>query len=155
MMKERYTALYKTHYDELCHYVNTRVCCKAETEDIVQDTFLLAWVKFESLQSHPNQVGWLKRVAKNKIYEYIRNYRKTDYRTIRPEEVKSDEKDYIWKEAEMMVAQSFSFKEREWFEDYFMQGVPEEQLARSEQVSENNMRVRLCRLRTKFISLLH
>ena len=146
--------MYEKHYDELCHYVSARVCCKAETEYIVQDTFLLAWEKYEALRSHPNQIGWLKRVAKNKIYEYIRNYKRADHRSIDPEEVTTDEKDYAWKEAEMMMAQFFSVKEREWFEDYFLQGVPERRIAQQEQVSENNMRVRLCRLRKKFMSII-
>ena len=153
-MKGNFTLLYATHYEEMCRYVRARIVVVDDTEDIVQETFLLAWERYDQLQNHPNQLGWLKLVAKNKIREYMRNFRPALSLIGKEQETVREETDYCWKEMELLMHQIFTEAECVCFERYYLKGISGREMARLEQTTEGNIRVKMSRIRKKMIGQL-
>ncbi|MBR1930456.1 MAG: sigma-70 family RNA polymerase sigma factor [Lachnospiraceae bacterium] len=153
-MKESFTVFYKEHYDELCRYVEKRLLQKDFTEDIVQDTFTVAWQKYDRLLVHPNQVGWLKLVAKYKIHEWERTLQHTVQMDEGWMKMGREEMEYRRKELELLLHQTFSKQELKRFERHFVWGFSHREMAKLEGITEANMRVRLCRMREKIRNLL-
>lgn len=67
--------LYRQYFEVLFVYVNARLDNYDVSQDIVQDVFhdaLNSLRESDELIRHPNQIGWLKKTAKNKILVYWR-----------------------------------------------------------------------------------
>lgn len=61
------SSLYQTQYDKL-YKVGYRMTGDEElTQDLVQDTFLLAIFRMDTFANHPNQEAWLMRTLINLI----------------------------------------------------------------------------------------
>lgn len=61
------SSLYKTYYKKM-YQVGYRTTGNRElTLDLIQDTFLLAFFRSETLSKHPNQEGWLMKTLGNLI----------------------------------------------------------------------------------------
>lgn len=56
--------LYKEHVDQLAHYVSRRTAV-SEVQDVIAETFLIAWRRFDDLPADP--VPWLFVTARNVI----------------------------------------------------------------------------------------
>lgn len=64
--------LYEEHYNYLvskCHRIvgGYSQVLQSQIEDVVQEAFLTAIVEYETFKDHPNQVGWLVQVCKNRL----------------------------------------------------------------------------------------
>ena len=146
-----FSKLYKEHYESIRKYVKAMLGEGFLADDIVQETFLEAWRKYDIFRVHPNQIGWLMRTACFKI----RNLRK---RLSRRDEISLDEKlpeiareDYSleMKELEIILEKALNDEERLRFRRYFLWGYPVAEMSKLEGITENNMRVRICRLLNK------
>ena len=65
-------ALYRDYFDDMFTYANASLNDEFLAQDLVHDAFHLALERVDELQNHPNLIGWLKIVIKNKVKEYHR-----------------------------------------------------------------------------------
>lgn len=75
-MEEKIIEIYKNESSKLLNYIRSRITPFEEAEDILQDVFLKALVNINTLQSIDNLIGWLYKVAKNKITDRYRKKRR-------------------------------------------------------------------------------
>ena len=68
--------LYLENYDGLFKYAYRLTYEKNMAEEIVQDTFLVAYKKIEVLHKHENPIGWLYVTVKNITKTHMREYLK-------------------------------------------------------------------------------
>jgi RNA polymerase sigma-70 factor, ECF subfamily len=68
--RERFTALYESHYDEILRYAWRRVG-PDQAEDVVNETFTIAWRRLDDVTS-PGELPWLYGVARNVIANRLR-----------------------------------------------------------------------------------
>ena len=142
--------MYEEHYKMLHRYVRTILGNSSFAEDVIQETFLEAWRKYDMIREHPNQGGWLIQTACFKI----RNIRK---RLSRLEMVSLDDnkeisrKDYDleMKELDVILKKTLTEEERLRFKRYYMWGYTIKEVAEIEGISVNNARVRVSRLLSK------
>lgn len=70
--KRSYTDLYDAHVDELYRFIHLRCRDHGLAEDITQETFLSA---IRSRQPEEISIGWLKTVARNRLFDVLRRQR--------------------------------------------------------------------------------
>ena len=63
----QFNQLHAEHYSHVFRYVRLRVKHSNLAEDVVQETFLRAWVDFNKFRNHPNPRGWLFVTARNLV----------------------------------------------------------------------------------------
>lgn len=144
---------YMAYKKKLQIFVSTNVSNQYVADDIVQDVFLELLRKYDSFENHPNQVGWLYRTASYKIREYERRMRIRNEVTIeeKMQEVCGSDKGYQEIEFKLLIKRILSDEECLRYVRYYIWGYSVEELASLEGVSENNVRVRLSRLRKKIV----
>lgn len=149
--EEQFSKLYNEHYISLYKAVVSVMGRGFWVEDIVQDTFLEAWKKYEQLQNHPDIAGWLFRTARFKIQNF---YRKMEHQELLFQEAELPEKGaaewgYEIKELELTLSESFTKEELLLFRRYYLWGYTLCELSSIHHISENNARVRISRLNSK------
>lgn len=146
----KFEAFYREYFNGVFQYVHRRIPDVQTAEDIVQETFCTAYAKGEVFLEHSQPKLWLLRTAKNKICELRRRMR---YRVTIPleEELElgCEESRYRVKELEVMALKTVGLTGWELVKDYYIYGITIPELAKAEGISENNMRVRLSRLKKK------
>lgn len=71
--KQAFTWLYEHHAPWLTRYIQLFTDNAADTEEILQDVFVKVWNKREQLPGMESFGGWLNRVARNTIFNYLRS----------------------------------------------------------------------------------
>lgn len=146
----QFEELYRKYFKGVYQYVHREVFNVQTAEDIVQDTFCTAYAKGRDFLDHSQPKLWLFRTARNKMLE---SYRRMQYRTTVPLEegfdLGQEELSYKVKELELTALAVLGVQEWELVKNHYMYGVTISELAESEGITENNMRVRLSRLRKK------
>ena len=71
-MQEQLNKIWKTYHPQLINFVKRRVKDKSVAEDIVQDVFLKAQLKFDTLKDYNKIRGWLFQITRNSIIDYYR-----------------------------------------------------------------------------------
>ena len=66
-----FATLYYTSVPHIRHLVFSITKNQQALEDIVQDIYLAAWLRFRN-DTHPNPMGWLLLTARHKAYDLIR-----------------------------------------------------------------------------------
>lgn len=143
-------AAYNAYFEDVYKFVFRRVGNKQIAEDIAHDVFCAALNKIEEFRSHPEPRGWLIKTAKYKLRELNRRmeYRASDSLEEVPEPaVKVHE--FEGTELELTALAIIDGKEWELIKDYYLAGITIRELAEKYGITENNMRVRLCRLKAK------
>ena len=150
-MLEEFNKLYLRYRRSLFRIVYIEVDDVQLTEDIVQEIFYEAWRHRETLVNHPNKKGWLYHVAKYKIMEYMRKAMKQEVCDVDPNEmeISVEESGYSKVEMDLMMCETLSQDELIRFQRYFILGEATAEIAEKENVTENNMRVRISRLKKK------
>ena len=150
-VQKEFARLYLEYRPKLMHIVFLTVNDVHLAEDIVQDIFYEAWRHREALVNHPNQKGWLYRALQYKIREYLRKKTVREQLSVNPEEIEisCEESGYSKAEMELMMCEMLTPDEQIRFKRYFLLGEPTAEIAEKENVTENNMRVRLSRLKKK------
>ncbi len=67
-----FDALYLAHVQKLLCYAQSQIQRREIAEELVQDTFHEAYLKFDRLRCHENPGGWLMQTLKNKLLNYRR-----------------------------------------------------------------------------------
>lgn len=150
-IQAEFDKLYLKYRRSLMRAVFLEVNDADTAEDIVQDIFYEAWRHRETLANHPNKKGWLYHVAKYKILEYMRKAKKQEVCNLDPNEmeISVEESGYSKVEMDLMMCEVLTPDEQMRFRRYFLLGEATAEIAEKENVTENNMRVRISRLKKK------
>lgn len=70
---EQFTFLYKKYYSELYYFARKVLGSDDVAEDIVQETFLVAYKKLDDLLGSPSPKGWLYKVLRHIMGDNYRN----------------------------------------------------------------------------------
>ena len=147
---DAFAEIYEAYFDDVFRAVYRKVLDRQTAEDITQDTFFAAFEFGEGFLEHPEPKLWLLRTAYNKIYEL---YRKRKRRATEPLEEYRElaAQDCHYGEVELNLSALAVVGEEEWgiVKAYHVFGTTIAEMAQQEEVTENNMRVRLFRVRKK------
>lgn len=120
-------------------------------DDIVQDTFLKAWKKFDSFNRKSSFRTWLYRIAMNTTYDYLRknkNYLESEVSS----EISGDNnelKDLISK-----ALHSLNLKHREAFILFYKFEYSQKEVAETLSISEGTAKSRIHYAKEKFTTFL-
>ena len=70
---EAFQELYRAYGKKILNYVYRMTGSRDEAEDLMQDTFVLAYRKLKSLKENARFQSWLFRIAQNNIYQKYRS----------------------------------------------------------------------------------
>ena len=70
---EAFQELYRAYGKKILNYVYRMTGSRDEAEDLMQDTFVLAYRKLKSLKENARFQSWLFRIAQNNVYQRYRN----------------------------------------------------------------------------------
>lgn len=133
------------------NFIRYRILDKSLAQDVLQETFYLAYKKWDILKDHPNQTGWLLETARYKIQEFNRKIKKLECETSLDDhddhEYVAAKDEYGKAELDMVLETELDEEEKTRFSRYFVAGYKISEIAKLENISENNMCVRLSRLR--------
>ncbi|MBE5883006.1 MAG: RNA polymerase sigma factor [Lachnospiraceae bacterium] len=154
--RKEFDKIYLRYKPKLLRYVYTMIENRDMAEDIVQETFYEAVRKYDVFSTHPNQMGWLYQTARYKIKECVRKVKPHAEVRFEPTQLEpSDEEEgYCKAEMEMVIKDTLTAEEMLRFRRYFLWGESIAEIAERENVSENNMRVKVTRLKKKIESAL-
>lgn len=68
---EAFTSVFHLYKGKLFSFVNSFVQNAADTEEIVQDVFLVVWKNREMLQNIEHPRNYIYTIARNKTYDYL------------------------------------------------------------------------------------
>ncbi len=155
--KKEFSKLYQEYQPFLMRYVNAVVKDKSLAEDIVQEAFCETLCQFDKFRDHPNQKGWLINVARFKIREISRKMHSRELLPLQDELIQPGKMEigYEMKELDELMSKAFDENEREYFLKYYLWGYSVKELADTEGVTENSMRVKLFRLKEKLSRLMN
>lgn len=148
---DEFAALYRKYYDRVFRYVSRRVSDVQTAEDIVQDTFFVAYMKKLDFLEYAQPLAWLLRTAGNKILERWRYMRRCGAESLEETEpgLGQEELRYVLAELEQTALKTLGREEWRLVKSCYLYGVTVSELAEAEGVSEGSMRVRLWRLMKK------
>ena len=72
-------ALYRAQYSSLLDYLNRLVSDRATAEDLCHETFLKAFRSWDQQAEVINANAWLRRIATNTAYDYLRRRRRIHF----------------------------------------------------------------------------
>ena len=163
---------YKELYDKYSPFVY-RFCRGylvdlEDTQDCLQNVFLCAWNKLDTLRTHANVGGWFALTAKHMVYHILRK-RKREEKVIPLETYlgpipssRGDED--VWaiaKEQDIMeqrieiLQNILTEEEMRIFSDYYFDNVSIEELSKKYKVSASTVYVRLHRIKIKVLRHIH
>lgn len=147
---DNFEKVYKTYYRDIFRYVYRIVQDKQTAEDITQDVFCAALHLGNEFLNHPNREGWLMVAAKNKLSEM---HRRKKYRMAQSldEKLELEAWESGFREIDLEQSALCVLRKEEWemVKGYYMGETAIKELAEKYGVTENNMRVRLYRLKVK------
>ena len=78
----RYEDLYTGQYNVLLSYAMSIFHDRSQCEEMVQETFLIAWKKVDALLNSPNPYGWLMNTLKFTIKNYNKKLQRESFECI-------------------------------------------------------------------------
>ena len=147
---QQFDELYRKTYAEVYKFIRYRVTDRELAQDVLQETFYVAYKKWDKVKELSNPIGWLINTAKNKIRELNKTLKKLECEVaLETDEYTVNEDGYEKSELDMVLVKSLSEEEKRRFVRYFVCGYTIAEMAELEHISENNMSVRISRLRDK------
>ena len=138
---------YKEHLNTIVRHVYRKVQDKHIAEDVAQETFYLALMKWEQVQKSEVPLRWLYQTAHYKLQELQR--KAITHPTVPLEEVGempvSEDVSHEMSELELVAKESLTEEEWELLKKYHIIGYTVEELADEFGITPNNMRVRISR----------
>lgn len=144
-------AIYKEHYRKVYKFVYRNLRNKQMAEDITQDTFYAALKLGDDFLLHPKPELWLMVTARYKMYELYRKMKRWAAVSLEEECLGLAVSETDYEDVELELTALTIIDEEEWrlIKNYYLTGITIAELAESEGITENNMRVRLTRLKKK------
>lgn len=120
-------------------------------EDIAQDVFYAAWKKGDEFLKHKEPKLWLMVTARNKMHALYRQMKRWTYEPLEEDHPTMAVMEHEYEESELELTALAIISEEEWklIKDYYLSGITIKELAEKYQITENNMRVRLFRMKAK------
>ena len=147
---QEFDELYRRNQPEIYKFIRYRVSDKELAKDVLQETFCVAYKKWEQVRELSNPTGWLINVAKNKIRELNKTLKKLECEVaLETGEVTTMEDGYGKSELDIVILENLTEEEKRRFVRYFVCGYSISEMAEFENITENNMSVRISRLRDK------
>ncbi len=147
---DEFTEVYKTYFNDVFRTVHHKISNRQAAEDITQDTFFAALKLGKDFLDHPKPKLWLLRTAHNKMLELYRESKRWD---MEPLEKCQDlaAQDCHYGEVELNVSALATISEEDWrtIKAYHVFGTTIAEIAKSKCITENNMRVRMYRVKKK------
>lgn len=149
--------LYRKYKPELMQFVAASVQDEDVAEDIVHETFYVAIRRYDTFCEHPEPIGWLYKVAKFKIKEYYRRLKSPEEPYVEEvqDEKATSEEGYSKAEMEIVICETLTDEELLRFRRYYVWGETPAEIAAKEHITENNLRVRLSRLKQKILNAVN
>ncbi len=152
---QEFDELYHENYLEIYKFIRCRVADRELAKDVLQETFYIAYKKWEYVRTLSNPTGWLINTAKNKMKELNKKLRKLECEVeLENYEYTVIEDGYGKSELNIAILSDLTEAEKQRFYRYFVCGYTIADMARLETVSENNMSVRISRLRDKIAKII-
>lgn len=141
------------YYKPLFRYV-IKICSNQTlAADIVQDTFLIAYEKADTLKTHKNVPGWLYQTARYRMLQLLD-------KALRYEEINSladkleDQRNYEEESIAILdlypeMARHLDPRDIELLIRHYEQGYPYRELAKEYHTSEASLKVKVQRIRKK------
>ncbi|MBQ4259001.1 MAG: sigma-70 family RNA polymerase sigma factor [Lachnospiraceae bacterium] len=150
-ISDGFEAFYKEHLNAVVRHVYRKVQDKNIAEDVAQETFYLALMKWEQVQKAEVPLRWLYQTANYKLQELQR--KAITHPTVPLEEVGempvSEDVSHEMSELELVAKESLTEEEWELLKRYHIIGYTVEELADELGITPNNMRVRISRVTGK------
>ena len=148
--RQEFDEMYRNTYAEIYKFIRYRVTDRELAKDVLQETFYIACKKWDIVRELSNPTGWLINVAKNKIRELNKALKKLECEVaLETDEYIVNEDGYEKSELEIVLIDKLTEEEKRRFIKYFVCGYTIAEMAGLEKISENNMSVRISRLRDK------
>lgn len=118
--KNYFDTLYLENYRKLLIFVYRLLQDRYFAEEIVQDTFVVAYKKIAIIQKHENPVGWLYITAKNISKAYLREIKRlklhvplweTDQAVTCEGSLSSKLSDYLTKEETEILVRFYEYRQ--------------------------------------------
>lgn len=140
-------------------------------EDCIQDAFVKAILKYDDYKNYKNPMGWIARVASNRLRSEIRKERDRRKTMFSRMQVKSEDMVFFaddvekkleraaMKEDILRIYQMLTDLEKTVFHEYFLDGKTVKETADNSGLSENSVRAAIRRIRkrskvTKFFAFI-
>ena len=147
---QEFNVMYRKNYLEIYKFIRRRVADRELAEDVLQETFCVACKKWEVVRELSNPTGWLIETAKKKICELNKSLIKWRCEVeLDTEEYTFREDGYEESELKLIVLKNLTEEEKQRFVRYAIKELSIAKMAEIENISENNMSVRISRLRKK------
>lgn len=149
--KTTFAETYEEYFGEVFKYIFRKIPNQHMAEDITQDVFYAAWKKGDEFLNHPEPKLWLMVTARNKMHELYRRMKRWTYAPLEDDHPIMAVVDSEYEECELELTALAIISDEEWklIKDYYLAGIKIAELAEKYMITENNMRVRLSRLKAK------
>lgn len=149
----RFRSFFEQHYEAVLAYVLRRIEVGA-TEDLVAETFLIAWRRFDSVPDDP--LPWLYTVARNLISNHRRGAVRRDAFLVslrgEPSRERADPAEELATRSEILTAfRRLSSRDRETLSLVAWEGLSAERAAKALGCSVGAFWVRLHRARRRLV----
>lgn len=144
--------LYEESYEEMLKFMKGFFYWDwEEAYDVLQEVYLTAYEKIDSLSEHENPVGWLKQTAKYKIYHVFEKKNRigeilTDENIMSLNQKFEDDYSGL---LETDIKNVLSEDEFRLFYDFYMKGFTINELARFRDSTDQAVKSKLARIRKK------
>ena len=137
---QEFDEMYRRTQAEIYKFIRYRVADKELAKDVLQETYYVAYKKWDILCEHSNPMGWLINTAKNKIRELNKSLKKIECEVdLDADEYTFTEDGYGKSELDLIITKGLTEEEKNRFYKYFLHGYSISELAQLEKISENNM----------------
>lgn len=125
-------------------------------EDILQDTYFEAYKQRKMLEIHPNPTGWLYKTAHNfyRNAKRRRDNRNLSLEIVSEERISVTEGYYEYIEWLMIIQGSLRDKDSQLLRKYYLEGHSVREMAKEFNLTEENIRVKLARIRKQIRAIL-
>lgn len=150
-MPDEFAGIYEKYYEDIFRYIYREIPHRQMAEDITQDVFYVALKKGEDFLTHSEPKLWLLRTAWFKMREFHRRMKCWAVEALDEEHWELSVEESCFEEIELELTALAILSEKEWtlIKRYYFGGCPISVLAEEEGITENNMRVRLHRMKKK------
>lgn len=153
---QEFTRLIRENQAILYDFIKCRILDKSLAQDVLQETLYIAYKKWDQLKEHPNQTGFLIETARYKIQDFNKKTRKLQREIPIEGHEHIEAKDQYGKvELDIVLENNLDKEDKKRFSRYFVRGFKIPEMAKLENTSENNMSVRINRLRGKVAKVIY
>lgn len=153
---QEFTRLIRENQAILYDFIKCRILDKSLAQDVLQETLYIAYKKWDQLKEHPNQTGFLIETARYKIQDFNKKTRKLQREIPIEGHEHIEAKDQYGKvELDIVLENDLDKEDKKRFSRYFVRGYKIPEMAKLENTSENNMSVRINRLRGKVAKIIY